>query len=188
MNVVFQDEGNGADLLSERIKLRGDIERILAILEEREKLLNERFSGQESSLRLALEQSRLESITELAELQRRLGDLNHAHQIAREKDAEFISRESYDTFVARTTDDFDVLRREIRVTADAASAAREGAALALAAALLKQDETNGQRFGKIERFQFMLTGGLLLCTFIVPLLTALAVYMLTRHAIPTSGK
>jgi anti-sigma-K factor RskA len=50
----------------------------------------------------------------VAELERRLHDLNNSHAAAREKEASFCSRESHDTFVSLVDRDFSRLRDEIK--------------------------------------------------------------------------
>jgi hypothetical protein len=122
---------------------------------------------------------------QLTEYLRRLDQLNHAHEQAREKERDFIGREAFETFVLRTGDDFKTLRGEIRVTSDAVSASKQAAAEALATALAEQNRTNETRFGKIENVQAKMVGGLILCTVFVPAVTAMVVYLLTRHALPT---
>lgn len=141
---------------------------------------------------------------ETHELLRRLDVLNHAHEQAREKERDFIGREAFDTFVVHTADDFKNIRSEIQLVAKAASEAREGAARALADALAeqnktnserfsriegsligretfaKQNETNDSRFSRLENAQSKMIGGLVLCTFLVPLLTATVVFLITR--------
>jgi hypothetical protein len=47
-----------------------------------------------------------------SELARRLEVLNHAHELAREKERDFIGREAFDTFVLRVADDFAMFRWE----------------------------------------------------------------------------
>ena len=117
---------------------------------------------------------------QLVEFLRRLDQLNHAHEQAREKERDFISREAFETFVLRTGDDFGTLRTEIQVVARAASEVREGAASALAKALTEQNAVNDGRFSKIENAQAKILGGLVLATFITPLISGLVVYLLTR--------
>lgn len=118
---------------------------------------------------------------QLVEFLRRLDALNHAHEQAREKERDFISREAFETFVLRTADDFTTLRQEIRVTSDAVTATRQAAAEALATALSEQNKTNEIRFGKIENIQAKMIGGLVLCTILVPAITAITVYALSSQ-------
>jgi hypothetical protein len=112
------------------------------------------------------------------ELSRRLDTLNHAHEQAREKERDFISRESFDTFTVRTADDFSVLRREIQTTSNQVSAAREGAAQALAEALSEQAKAGEARFGRLESAQAKMIGGLALAVAIMPIVTAVIIYMI----------
>jgi hypothetical protein len=117
---------------------------------------------------------------QLVEFLRRLTELNHAHEQAREKERDFINREAFDTFVLRTGDDFATLRGEIQTVARAAAEVREGAATALAKALTEQNSVNDTRFSKIENAQAKILGGLVLATFIAPLISGLIVYLLTK--------
>jgi len=117
---------------------------------------------------------------QLVEFLRRLTDLNHAHEQAREKERDFINREAFDTFVLRTSDDFSTLRSEIQTVARAAAEVREGAATALAKALTEQNAVNDTRFSKVENSLARILGGLVLATFIAPLISGLIVYLLTK--------
>lgn len=74
--------------------IRGKLGEILAILGEREKLYNERFLQNEKQTALAM-----------TELQRRLDVLNHAHQVAREKEITFLSKEAYQIAHDQLVDD-----------------------------------------------------------------------------------
>lgn len=134
----------------------------------------ERFTERDKALAL-----------QLVEFLRRLDALNHAHEQAREKERDFIGREAFDTFVVRTGDDFTTLRAEIRVTSDAVAATKTAAAEALANALSEQNKTNEIRFGKVENVQAKMIGGLVICSFLVPAVTGLVVFLLTRHGVPT---
>ena len=64
--------------------------------------LDERFIAQERANELKAE-----------ELARRLEVLNHAHEQAREKERDFISRETYETFVLRYQDAHQAVKNEI---------------------------------------------------------------------------
>ncbi len=110
------------------------------------------------------------------ELLRRLTELNHAHEQAREKERDFVNREAFETFVLRTSDNFSTLRTEIQTVARAAAEVREGAATALT----EQNGVNDTRFSKIENAQAKILGGLVLATFIAPLISGLVVYLLTK--------
>src|ERR1700720_2919839 len=61
------------------------------------------------------------------EMARRLEVLNHAHELAREKERDFIRREAFETFMQRTIDDLALLRRDTQSAANVATAARETA-------------------------------------------------------------
>jgi hypothetical protein len=93
---------------------------------------------------------------ETTELGRRLGELNHAHELARQKEVDFIGREAFNTFVGRTSDDFGVLRKEIQTTANSVNIAREQAAKALAEALSEQAKLGEARFSRLEKAQSMM--------------------------------
>ena len=156
---------NENDLLHERINIRGEIENIRAVLGEREKFDNERdrlylerFQSQEKALQLKAE-----------ELSRRLDVLNHAHEQAREKERDFISREVYEKQVERNQDDMKALSVEIKTAAEP-----------VASALVDQDRRNNERFVKVENFQNKLTGALILVTFLVPTLSAILTYLVTH--------
>ncbi len=68
------------------------------------------------------------------EVQRRLDALNHSHELAREKEREFLDRETYGIFAHKVTldqevarsrveDDFNAIKREISLTRDTATQA-----------------------------------------------------------------
>jgi hypothetical protein len=114
------------------------------------------------------------------EMARRLEVLNHAHQQAREKEREFIGREAFETFVQRVNEDFAMLRRETQTAANLGAAARETARKAAADEITEQNTTNERRFGRIEGVHAKIIGGLALGTFILPLITGLVIYVLTR--------
>jgi len=115
-----------------------------------------------------------------AEMARRLDVLNHAHEQAREKEREFIRREAFDTFVLRVSDDLALLRRETQTSANVATSARETARKAAADEMADQNTANEKRFGRIEGVHAKIIGGLALGTFILPLITGLVIYVLTR--------
>jgi len=50
----------------------------------------------------------------------------------------------------------------------------------------EQRDDDQKRVGRIEGTISKLVGGLILASFLMPLLTGVIVYLLTRHAIPTS--
>ncbi len=137
--------------------------------DERDRRYQERFDAQQR-----------ETDRWAAELARRLDELNHAHAQAREKEREFIARETFETSSLRTADDMAVLRREIQMVANTASAVREAAAQELAKSRLEQNQTNDARFSRLENMQAKMLGGLVLCSFVAPLVTGLLVYALTR--------
>jgi hypothetical protein len=115
-----------------------------------------------------------------SEMARRLDVLNHAHELAREKERDFIRREAFETFVQRVGDDLALLRRDTQTSANSATAAREMARKAAADEITEQNTTNEKRFGRIEGIHAKIVGGLALGTFILPLITGLVIYVLTK--------
>jgi hypothetical protein len=111
---------------------------------------------------------------------RRLDTLNHFHELAREKERSFISRDTFDTFVLRVADDVSILRRETQAAADAASSSREAALKAVSDGFMEQNTKNEIRFGRIEGVHAKLIGGLVLGTFMLPLITGLLIYLVTK--------
>jgi hypothetical protein len=114
------------------------------------------------------------------DMSRRLEVLNHAHEQAREKERDFIGREAFETFVQRVADDFAMLRREAQTAANVATAARESARRAATDEITEQNTANERRFGNIEGVHARIIGGLALGTFILPLITGLVIYVLTK--------
>jgi hypothetical protein len=82
------------------------------------------------------------------EMARRLENLNHAHELAREKERDFIRREAFETFAQRVSDDLGLLRRETQTAATVATAARETARKVVADEFTDQNTTNEKRFGR----------------------------------------
>lgn len=115
-----------------------------------------------------------------SEMARRLENLNHAHEQAREKERDFIGREAFETFVQRVGDDLALLRRETQTSANVATTARETARKTAADEITEQNSTNEKRFGRIEGIHAKIIGGLALGTFILPLITGLVIYVLTK--------
>ncbi|MGH6812874.1 MAG: hypothetical protein ACREDM_11220 [Methylocella sp.] len=114
------------------------------------------------------------------EIARRLEVLNHYHDLAREKERTFLSREAFETFAQRVVDDLAVVRRENQAAVDASAVTREAAAKSLSDRLLEQTTNNEMRFGKIEAIYARLVGGLAFGAVILPLITGLLVYLLAR--------
>ncbi len=114
------------------------------------------------------------------EMARRLDLLNHFHELAREKERNFIRRDAFETFVERVADDLALLRRDIQTSANVATAERETARKAAADEMTEQNITNEKRFGRIEGVHAKIIGGLALGTFILPLITGLVIYVLTK--------
>jgi hypothetical protein len=115
-----------------------------------------------------------------SEMARRLEVLNHAHELAREKERDFVRREAFDTFVLRVSDYLALLRRESQTAINTATAARETARKAVADEITEQNTTNEKRFGRIEGIHAKIIGGLAFGTFILPLITGLVIYVLTK--------
>ena len=86
-------------MMDDNIDLR---DHLLALREADMERLDERFQAQEHANELKAE-----------ELARRLEVLNHAHEQAREKERDFISRETYETFVLRYQDAHQAVKNEI---------------------------------------------------------------------------
>jgi hypothetical protein len=118
------------------------------------------------------------TVLETRELARRLGELNHAHELARQKEVDFIGREAFNTHVSRTADDFERLRKEIQAAASALNLVKEQAATALANALSEQSKLGEARFSRLEKSQSMMLGGLILVGVCIPLITAAAVHFM----------
>jgi hypothetical protein len=138
-------------------------------IETLKELHEQRFAATDKAIVLAAE-----------EVARRLEVLNHYHELTREKERTFVSREAFETFVQRVADDFALLRREIQNSATAATAARESARQAAADEAMEQNTENERRFGRIESVHAKIIGGLALGTFILPLITGLVIYVLTK--------
>ena len=144
---------------------RGYFERFLA---EWDRRLDERFEAQEKAIDLKLAQSRIEVAKNETEIQRRLTDLNHAHQQARDKERDFIPRETYEKQIERLNTDIRSISETVKT-----------AAQPVAKALSEQSERNNERFNKLENLQSRLLGGLLLASLLIPLVMS-AVYFLLR--------
>jgi hypothetical protein len=138
-------------------------------IETLKELHEQRFAAIDRSIVLAAE-----------EIGRRLEVLNHYHELAREKERDFIRREAFDTFVQRVTDDLALLRRDTQTSANVATVARETARKAAADESTEQNTANERRFGRIEGVHAKIFGGLALGTFILPLITGLVIYVLTK--------
>jgi hypothetical protein len=120
------------------------------------------------------------TVLEAAELSRRLEVLNHVHDLAREKERDFVTREAFEAIMQRSVDDLAGLRREIQASLTEVTGAREAAALALANASAEQAKTYESRFGRLESAQAKLFGGLLFAATILPLIAGLVSYVLTK--------
>ncbi len=115
-----------------------------------------------------------------AEISRRLDTLNHFHELAREKERTFISRDTFETFGLRVADDLAMLRRDTQAALNLASTVRETAIKVITDGLAEQNTKNEIRFGKIEGVHAKIIGGLVLGTFMLPLITGLLIYLVTK--------
>ena len=138
-------------------------------IETLKELHEQRFAAVDKALILAAE-----------EMARRLEVLNHYHELAREKERSFVNREAFETFRQRVADDLAVLRHETRTAADTAVAVRETAMKAVADDITEQNTKNEIRFGKMEAVHAKIFGGLVLGTFVLPLVTGMVIYILTK--------
>jgi hypothetical protein len=138
-------------------------------IETLKELHEQRFTGLDKARVLAAE-----------EIARRLEVLNHYHELAREKERSFLGREAFETFVQRVADDIALLRRENQTAAEAATAMRDTALKVIADGITEQNIANEKRFGKMEAVYAKLIGGLALATFILPQITGLVSYVLTK--------
>ena len=154
----------------ERREIQHDVyvslrEHIVALRAEDMRRLDERFAAQERANTLKAD-----------ELARRLDVLNHAHEQARQKEADFISREVFDNHVERNLNDHTNQRADVSQSAKVLADKVEASAHALALALAEQQKASNDRLSKLEAFQSKLLG----LALAAPLLTGLAVYLLTR--------
>lgn len=132
---------------------------------EQDRRLDERFNAQEQANRLVAR-----------ELERRLDVLNHAHEQARQKEADFISREVFDNHVERNLNDHNNQRSDVAASAKVLADKVEASAGALAVALTETQKASNERLTKLEGFQSKLLG----LALAAPFVSALAVYLITR--------
>lgn len=114
------------------------------------------------------------------EIARRLEVLNHFHQMAREKERDFIGRETYETFQERLAHDLATIRSEAQTADNLAATERRMAFKAMADATTEQNTKNEIRFGKIEAVYARLIGGLAFGAVILPLITGMLVYLMAK--------
>ncbi|MGH6834917.1 MAG: hypothetical protein ACREC9_05035 [Methylocella sp.] len=138
-------------------------------IETLKELHEQRFAAIDRAIILAAE-----------EIARRLEVLNHYHELAREKERSFISRETFETFRERVGDDLSQLRRESQSADASTTRLREAAMKALSDEITEQNTKNEIRFGKIEAVHAKILGGLVLGTFVLPLITGLVIYVVTK--------
>lgn len=151
------------DRLEQRIN---DREYFQLFLAERDRRLDERFGAQEQAGK-----------KDYLELQRRLETLNHAHETAREKERDFISREVFDNHVQRNQDDHVQSHRELEQTRDLLSKAVVEKAEALALSLSDNTKVSDSRIKTLENFQSKLLG----LALAAPFLTGMTVYFITSR-------
>jgi len=140
-----------------------------ATIETLKELHEQRFAAMDKAI-----------VLESAETSRRLDTLNHFHELAREKERSFISRDTFETFGLRIADDIGMLRRDTQTALNLASAVRETALKVITDGLGEQNTKNEIRFGKIEGIHAKIIGGLVLGTFMLPLITGLLIYLVTK--------
>ena len=138
-------------------------------IEALKELHEQRFAAIDKAIVLAAE-----------EVARRLEVLNHYHEIAREKERSFLGREAFEVFAQRVADDLALLRRTTQAATAAATVVRETALKAVADEITEQNTVNEKRFGKVEAVYAKMIGGLALGTFILPLITGMVIYVLTK--------
>ena len=124
--------------------------------------------------KVAVLEERLRSMDKALALQaheydRRLGELNHAHEQAVQVQHTYVSEEVHERDVAAA-----------RKAAQAVAQSAVDKADALALALKEAKDTSDKRFGQIEAFQSKIIGALVLASVFVPMLTGTVVYLLTR--------
>jgi hypothetical protein len=134
-------------------------------IETLKELHDQRFCAMDKAILLVAE-----------EMSRRLENLNHAHEQAREKERDFVGREAFETFTQRVAEDFTTLRRE----GQTAGAFREASVKDMNDEVAGQAMKNEMRFGKIEGVHARIIGGLALGAVILPLITGMIVYLLTK--------
>ncbi len=118
--------------------------------------------GENNDTRLAVIEERLRSMDSALRLQaleydRRLGELNHAHEKSVEDRTTFVDVEIHDR-------DMTAMRDAVTALVDAADKKAEGLALALTEAKSTSDE----RFARVEAFQAKMLGAFALVVFLVP--------------------
>lgn len=113
------------------------------------------------------------------ETERRLEILNHFHELAREKEQEFIRREAFETFVQRVAEDFASIRRESQTAVLTTTGVRETSIKTLTAGVMEQNIKNEIRFGKIEAAHAKLIGAIVLGAFLLPLISGVIIYILS---------
>ncbi|MGH7782335.1 MAG: hypothetical protein ACREO5_00600 [Candidatus Binatia bacterium] len=138
-------------------------------IETLKELHEQRFAAVDKGIVLAAE-----------EIARRLEVLNHYHELAREKERSFINRETFETFRQRVADDLAMLRRDSETAIVTNTGVRETAMKSLSDGITEQNTNNEMRFGKIEAVHAKILGGLVLGTFILPLITGLVIYVVTK--------
>ena len=116
----------------------------------------------------------------VGEINRRLEVLNHSHEVAREKERSFINREAFEMIRQRVADDITLLRNETQTAANTSVSVRDSAIKTISDWCVDQNTKNEARFVKIEAVHSKILGGLVLGTFIIPLITGMVIYILTK--------
>jgi len=142
---------------------------MIQTIETLKELHEQRFAAIDKAIELAAE-----------EMARRLDILNHFHELSREKERDFIRRETFDTFVLRVADDIAMLRRESQNAIITTTGVRETALKSFSESVAAQNTENETRFGRLEATYAKFVGGIALATFIFPLITGMLIYLLTK--------
>ena len=71
------------------------------------------FELHDKALQIALEEREKAVAVALVELNRRLDILNHAHELAKEKEADFYSRESHEVFAKNIDDKLEEVKKNV---------------------------------------------------------------------------
>ena len=124
--------------------------------------------------RLAVLEERLRGMDRALELQakeydRRLHELNHAHEQAVEVQHTYVTEEIHDRDL-----------KAMRDTTTALVLAAEKKAEGLALALTEARKTDEERFTRIESFQSKLLGAFALAILFIPMLSGILVYFVTH--------
>jgi len=125
-------------MFRERVELREYLEKVIA--------------GGEAQLSAQLAAAEKALSIQAAEYERRLTALNHAHEQAREKERDFIQRETYETYTRTTSERLNKIEAQgaLQVGRDRIDLILQG--------LDKRFEEIAERIGEIERARANLDG------------------------------